>query len=193
MTTPLFTDFFSTGSDPALRSQILGYAATSLMTDRERAKFLGLPEGCRIREHAKILCPEKFKCGRNVWVGEGAVLDAQGGLSIGDETQIGLNVMVWSHSSHAQALNGETGSSRERIVYKPTCIGSNCFIAGPAVILPGITIGNGVLIPPMSVVSEDLPDGAIFKDSRREIKKLRNQVENLERKLAEVLSRLPPA
>ncbi len=193
MTTPTFADLFSVPGDPALRGQILGYAMTELMTDRERAKFLGLPEGCRMRERAKILAPEKFQCGKNVWIGEGAVLDAQGGLTIGDETQIGLGVMVWSHSSHAQALAGETGASRDKIVYKPTSIGSNCFIAGPSVILPGVKIGNGVLIPPMSVVREDLPDGAIFQDSSREVRKLRQKVEMLEKKLAGVLERLPPA
>ncbi|MGV3661835.1 MAG: acyltransferase [Prosthecobacter sp.] len=191
MTTPAFADLFSVPDDPALRGQILGYSMTELMTDRERARFLGLPEGCRMRERAKILAPEKFQCGRNVWIGEGAVLDAQGGLTIGDETQIGLSVMVWSHSSHAQALAGETGSSRDKIVYKGTSIGSNCFIAGPSVILPGIKIGNGVLIPPMSVVREDLPDGTIFQDSSREVKKLKQKVEMLEKKLAEVLARLP--
>lgn len=193
MTTPSFQQLLSTDSDPALRQQILGYAMTELMTDRERADFLGLPDGCRMRERAKILCPQKFDCGKNVWIGEGAVLDAQGGLSIGDETQIGLGVMVWSHSSHHQALKGETGSSRDRIIYKPTKIGSCCFIAGPSVILPGVTIGNGVLIPPMSVVGEDLPDGTIFKDPRRDLKKLQNKVESLERRIEELLTRLPPS
>lgn len=186
MTAPAYLQWIDSGSDPALRRQILGNAMADMMTDRERASFFGLPEGCRIRERAKILCPEKFTCGRNVWIGEGAVLDAQGGLSIGDETQIGLNVMVWSHSSHAQALKGETGSTREHIVYKPTSIGSCCFIAGPSVILPGVAIGNGVLIPPMSVVAEDLPDGSIFQDPRRELKKLRNRVETLEKWVAEL-------
>jgi acetyltransferase-like isoleucine patch superfamily enzyme len=191
MTTPAFAHHISTESPSELRQQILGYAMTETMTDRERAQFLGLPSGCRMRERAKILAPEKFTCGKNVWIGEGAVLDAQGGLSIGDETQIGLNVMVWSHSSHSQALKGETGSSRDRIVYKATKIGSNCFIAGPSVILPGVTIGNGVLIPPMSVVSEDLPNGTIFRDSHRDMKKLQNRVESLEKQIADLHSRLP--
>lgn len=184
---------FPPDSDASLRAQILTYAATETMTDRERAAFLGLPEGCRIRERAKILAPEKLTLGKNVWIGEGALLDAQGGLTIGDETQIGLNVMIWSHTSHEQALHGETGSSRERIVYKPTSIGRCTFIAGPSVILPGVTIGNNVIIPPMSVVGEDVPDGAIYKDTRREVKKLQAKVETLEKQLAELLARLPSA
>ena len=77
-----------------IRSEILRYRSTFLMNDRERAHFLGLPEGCRIRENAKILHPDLFKCGTDVWIGEGAILDAQGGLEVGDNTQIGLSVMV---------------------------------------------------------------------------------------------------
>ncbi len=191
MTTPAFAEILDAGADPQLRQQIMGYLMSEAMTDRERARWLGLPEGCRIRERAKILCMEKFQCGRNVWIGEGAVLDAQGGLTIGDETQIGLGVMVWSHSSHHQAVNGETGSTRGRIIYKPTSIGDRCFIAGPSVILPGIKIGNGVIVPPMSVVNEDLPDGAIFRDTNREMKKLKQKVETLEKKLEELMARLP--
>jgi len=111
-----------------IRSEILRYRTTELMNDRERARFLGLPDGCRIRENAKILRPENLTCGTNVWIGEGAVLDAQGGLEIGDNTQIGLSVMVWSHTTHLQALAGETGRSKESIKYTSTKIGSNSFI-----------------------------------------------------------------
>lgn len=85
-----------------IRRQILTYRATELMNDRERAAWLGLPNGCRIRENAKIIAPENLTLGEHVWIGEGAILDAQGGLAIGDHTQMGLNVMVWSHSSHRQ-------------------------------------------------------------------------------------------
>ncbi len=71
-------------TDPALRDQILKYQMSQVMTDRERAALLGLPEGCRIRENAKIICPENLKCGKDVWIGEGAIIDASGGLEIGD-------------------------------------------------------------------------------------------------------------
>ncbi|HPX12433.1 MAG TPA: CocE/NonD family hydrolase, partial [Syntrophales bacterium] len=61
-----------------LRGQILQYFISSVMTDDERARLLGLPEGCRMRENAKIISPENFRCGKYVWIGEGAVLDASG-------------------------------------------------------------------------------------------------------------------
>jgi len=171
---------FDPNVDPQLREQILTYHLADLLTDVERARLLGLPAGCRIRERAKILCPEKLSLGKNVWIGEGAVLDAQGGLSIGDNTQIGLNVLVWSHTSHEQAIRGDTGSpNKEGIRYKETKIGKNCFIAGPSVIGPGVAIGDGVIVGPLTFVDRDVPDGGVVS-ATREARKLAQRVERLE-------------
>src|SRR5438270_11377645 len=167
-------------ADSLLRAQILERFVGELMTDVERARLFGLPEGCRIRERAKILDPEKFKCGKNVWIGEGAVLDAQGGLEIGDFTQIGLGVMIWSHSSHKQAVLGETGITREHISYKPTTIGNRVFVAGPSVILPGLTIGDGAIIQPLTLVTRDIAAGEVY-GTATEMQRLSQRVDALER------------
>jgi acetyltransferase-like isoleucine patch superfamily enzyme len=177
--------------EQALRSQILLYHSTATMTDRERAAALGLPEGCRIREGAKILCPEKFQCGHHVWIGEGAMLDAQGGLTIGDYTQIGLNAMVWSHSSISQAQHAETAVSSRRITYTPTKIGARCFIGGPSVIYPGVTIGDGAVVLPMSVVDRDVPVRGWVTDNR-DFRKYESRIEELEARVKELESKLRP-
>ncbi|HEX8058856.1 MAG TPA: acyltransferase [Novosphingobium sp.] len=171
-------------ADLAIREQIVRYHASELMTDRERAAFFGLPEGCRIRERAKILAPEKFVCGKNVWIGEGAVLDAQGGLTVGDATQIGLGVMVWSHTSHLQAIRGETGTSRKGIAYMPTHIGKNCFISGPSVIAAGVTIGDGAVISPLTFVDRDVAPREVVS-APLSLKKLEKRLEVLEQRLTE--------
>jgi acetyltransferase-like isoleucine patch superfamily enzyme len=170
---------FDRDTPPQLREQILLARMGDDLTDRERARLMGLPEGCRIRERAKILAPDKLVLGHHVWIGEGAVLDAQGGLAIGDYCQIGLNVLIWSHSSHQQALASQTCTSREGITYQATRIGNNVFIGGPSVIAPGVSIGNGVIISPLSFVDRDLPDGAVFSPSH-EAKKLERRLHKLE-------------
>jgi acetyltransferase-like isoleucine patch superfamily enzyme len=170
---------FDHAIDPNLRVQILERYVGELMTDTERARLYALPEGCRIRERTKILAPENFSCGKFVWIGEGAVLDAQGGLEIGDYCQIGLNVMIWSHTSHRQALSAETCVSRDSIRYSRTKIGPRCFIGGPSVIGPGVTIGEGSVIQPLSFVSHDLPPGSVF-GTQRIIADLTRRLEVLE-------------
>ncbi|MBI4549592.1 MAG: acyltransferase [Candidatus Omnitrophica bacterium] len=165
--------------DPKMRNQILLHYAASVLSDRERARLFGLPEGCRIRERAKILNPENFKCGKYVWIGEGAVLDAQGGLTIGDYTQVGLNVMVWSHHSYKAALMSQTCKSKKGITYKPTKIGNNCFISGPTVIDAGVTIGDRVLVSPFTFIDKDIPDDTVVS-SHRDFRDLMNRVKELE-------------
>lgn len=166
-----------------IRRQILTYHAASTMSDVERATFLGLPKGCRIRENAKIISPENLVIGESCWIGEGAVLDASGGLTIGSQTSIGLGVFIWTHDSHQLNIRGQnTREARGRIRRKPTRIGSNCFVAGPSVILPGVSIGDKCLISPLSVVDRDLPDRSIF-NPRNDVAQLHEQIASLEGRL----------
>jgi len=168
--------FQKTERNRDLREQILTYFISLVMTDDERAQLLGLPEGCRIRENAKIISPENFKCGKHVWIGEGAILDASGGLEIGDYTQIGLYVLVWTHTSYKQALRSETGITSKAIERKPTVIGSNVFLAGHSVVFAGVTIGNHVVILPMSVVSKDIPSHCVAGGSpARKVRDLKEE------------------
>jgi len=154
--------FKNTERNRKLREQILTYHISSVMTDDERAQLLGLPEGCRIRENAKIISPENFKCGKYVWIGEGAILDASGGLEIGDHTSIGLYVLVWTHSSYLANITLDNTIGNPLIERKPTKIGKGCFIAGHSVIYPGVTIGDRVVVLPMSVVTKDIPSNCII-------------------------------
>lgn len=150
-----------------LRNQILLYHSTATLADSERAKVLGLPKGCRIREGAKIISPENLTIGENCWVGENAILDASGMLSIGSNTSIGLSVFVWTHDSHLMNKDGDNKKSNShRIKRKPTNIGDNCFVAGHSVIMPGVTIGDNCIIGPMSVVYKDLPAGSVYTPYR---------------------------
>ena len=172
-----------------IRHEILTYAATDMMNDRERAAWLQLPRGCRIREQARIIAPENLQLGEYVWIGHGAMLDAQGGLTIGDYTQIGFNVMIASHTSHRQARRGETCKTSESIIYKPTRIGARCFIAGPSVIGHGVTIGDGVIISPMSFVDYDVPDCAVV-GGNRPVRELEKRVAELEEQVRQLMAAL---
>jgi acetyltransferase-like isoleucine patch superfamily enzyme len=144
-----------------LRPEILRRLLGLVMTDDERAADLGLPEGCRVRESAKIISPEKLKCGRSVWIGENAIVDASSGLSIGDHSTIATGVFLWSHSSVMSNLMYANEPGNAYIRREPTQVGSGCFIGGPSVVYPGVTIGDRVVVLPMSVVTRDVPDNVM--------------------------------
>jgi len=139
-----------------VRKQVLTYFVASVMTDDERAKLLGLPEGCRIREGAKIISPENLDCGKYVWIGEGAILDASGGLTIGDHTTIASHVFVWTHTSYRANLAFDNRIGSPLTERHPTKVGRGCYVGGPSVIYPGVTLGDRTVVLPMSVVTKDI-------------------------------------
>jgi acetyltransferase-like isoleucine patch superfamily enzyme len=144
-----------------LRPEILRRLLGLVMTDDERAAELGLPEGCRVRESAKVIAAEKLECGKHIWIGENAIVDASGGLSIGEHTTIATGVFVWSHTSVLANLKGNNQPGNNWIRRSTTRIGSRTFIGGPSVVYPGVNIGDGVVVMPMSVVTRDVPDNVM--------------------------------
>ena len=45
-----------------------------------------------------------------------------------------------------------------QLITKPITVGKNAFIGARAMILPGVSIGDRVIVGAMSVVSKDVPD-----------------------------------
>jgi acetyltransferase-like isoleucine patch superfamily enzyme len=156
-----YLPFINTDRNNTIRFSIFKNLLSRFLTDDERAKYYGFPKGCRLREGTKILNPENLKIGEYCWIGENSMLDASGGLIIGSHTSIGLSVFVWSHSSHITNLEENNIIGSKSIIRSTTKIGSGCFIAGPSVIAPGVTIGDKVFIKPFSTITKDIPERSI--------------------------------
>ena len=106
-----------------------------------------------------------FHCdyGWNIEVGENffanynlTILDV-GKVNIGNNVQIAPNVSIYTagHPVHPDSRN--TGYEYGI----PITIGDNVWIGGNVVILPGVNIGNNVVIGAGSVVTKDIPDNMI--------------------------------
>jgi len=99
----------------------------------------------------------KPKIGKKVWIGPFNILDATGGLEIGDGCDIGVNVMIFSHSSHMRAIS----EGKIDIIKKPVKIGSFTFIGTGAIILPGVEIGDHCVIGAGAVVTSNIPSYSV--------------------------------
>ena len=84
-------------------------------------------------------------------------------------------------------MTSDGATNRGGIQYQPTKIGSHVFIAGPSVIAPGVTIGDRVIISPLSFVDRDLPDNAVFSPSR-DLRLLQDKVMHMEATIAMLLA-----
>jgi acetyltransferase-like isoleucine patch superfamily enzyme len=72
----------------------------------------------------------------------------QGGVVVGAETLIAFKTLI-------DARDLVTGEVR------PIRIGARCFIGGGSTIMPGVCIGDGVIVAAGAVVCEDVPPGSI--------------------------------
>ena len=77
-------------------------------------------------------------------------------IRIGDRTLFGPAVQIYA-ATHP--LDPELRKTRE--LGKPVTIGSDVWVGGGSIILPGVTIGDRTVIGAGSVVTKDVPEGVV--------------------------------
>ena len=78
-------------------------------------------------------------------------------ITFGDHVFIGPNCQFYTahHPIHWKNRNGKLEKAM------PITVGDNVWFGGSCVVLPGVTIGNNVVIGAGSVVTRDIPDDVI--------------------------------
>jgi acetyltransferase-like isoleucine patch superfamily enzyme len=116
-------------------------------------KLLGKLPGTRMKSRLfrRLL---GVRLGRDVGLAYGVFLDPYDPsmISIGDNVIIGFDTRIFVH---VFTLN------RQRI--RPVKIGSNVLIGGFCIIAPGVNIGDGATIAPGTIVTRDVPPGALLR------------------------------
>ena len=120
--------------------------------------FAQIGEGCYIEPpfHANF-GGGHVHFGKNVYANFGLTMVDDTHIYVGDYTMFGPNVIV------ATAGHPILPALREKSYQynMPVHIGRNCWIGGGAIILPGITIGDNVVVGAGSVVTKDLPSNVV--------------------------------
>lgn len=98
---------------------------------------------------------KNLKIGKNVFINSGCRFQDQGGISIGDESLVGHNV-VFATINHD--YNPE---NRGTMFLKPIVLEKRSWIGANATILPGIRIGENSVVAAGSVVTKDVPANTI--------------------------------
>lgn len=161
-----------TGGLGKVLERLLASRITSIVSRLEGPITRGLEEGGRRRMRATMA--SFAKCGRdvqihpsvmirsaecvsvgsNVHIGEDGHIQADGGLTIGDNTHISRRVTIYT-SDHDFRRNDYLpyGPGRRKAAVS---IGRNVWIGMNASILPGVKVGDGAIIAMGAIVTRDV-------------------------------------
>lgn len=97
----------------------------------------------------EIRSSRKLTIGARSSIGNDAILDARGVLTIGSDVNMSTGVHIWTAQhdwNHADFC----------LVKAPVVIGDRVWISDRATILPGVTIGDGAVVAAGAVVTKDV-------------------------------------
>jgi acetyltransferase-like isoleucine patch superfamily enzyme len=84
-------------------------------------------------------------------VGHRAILDGRLGITIGKNVNISTGVWIWTvQHDHQDPYFRDVGG--------PVKIGDNAWISCRAILLPGVTIGEGAVVAAGAVVTQDVDE-----------------------------------
>lgn len=100
-------------------------------------------------------------CGKNIFVGKGVFINScchfqdQGGVYIGDDVQIGSQVVF------ATINHGKKPEERKDNHPSSIQVGNKVWIGSHVTILPGVSIGENSIVAAGAVVTHDVPPNSI--------------------------------
>ncbi|MBC2717950.1 MAG: acyltransferase [Desulfobacteraceae bacterium] len=95
-----------------------------------------------------------LKVGKSFSINSGALIDARGGVTMGDSVMVGPYAVIISSEHDFKQIDSPM-SSRNHIL-KPVVISDDVWIGTHAVIKAGVTIGTGAVISAGAVVTRDV-------------------------------------
>ena len=139
---------------PTLMQRLVRRIDRWLDAQRRKAllrQFAACGENVSLQLPVVINHPDHLRVGARVSINAFVHIWALGGVTIGDDTLIASHVAITSltHDPRAELFS----ASQET---RPVVIGRNVWIGTHAVILPGVTIGDGAIIGAGAVVTRDV-------------------------------------
>jgi acetyltransferase-like isoleucine patch superfamily enzyme len=132
-----------------LQSPVRLYFRLETLSLLERCLSVG--ESIRLRMPLAIYHPEYISLGSRVDIGENVVIRGGGGVVIGNDVLIAAGTVITSQGH--PIIPPRWG----RNISSPISIGNEVWIGANAVVLPGVTIGDGAIVAAGAVVSRDVP------------------------------------
>lgn len=114
--------------------------------------------------HRTVLCTDRPNA--QLLIGDqvgmsGVIICASERISIGDRVLLGADCAIYDTDFHPLDAQARLVNDLSKVGVKPVVVGSDVWIGARAIVLKGVTIGDGAIIAAGAVVTRDVPPGAI--------------------------------
>ena len=127
-------------------------------TPEEIREIMGTLTGKKVDESFRLFPPfytdfgKNITIGRDVFINSGCHFQDQEGITIGDGSLIGHNVVLATINHDLSPLNNRENH------YVPIVIEDHVWVGSNATILPGVTIGRWAVVAAGAVVTKDVEE-----------------------------------
>ena len=111
----------------------------------------------RVAEHCRFDGTGSIRIGRGTFVNTDCHFDALAAIAVGEDCALAMGVLICT-STHELTPNGFDPKS----IGKDVVIGDRCWLGARATILPGVTVGDDVVIAAGAVVTKDCEPNSIY-------------------------------
>lgn len=122
----------------------------------------------------------RIEIGDNAILQAYAIVEAFASVTIGDDTMIGAWSIISDGRAHsidwAERVEDQKNMYRkpgsievDHMDREPIVIGKGCWLGTRVIVLPGVTIGDGVTIGAASVVTRDIPEFTVAAGNPAEV------------------------
>lgn len=116
-------------------------------------QLFGKMDGCYIEPHFFCDYGQNIFLGKRFYANHGCTILDAARVEIGNQVLLGPQVQIITNN-HPHNPETRVGGLQQAL---PVSIGHKAWIGGGAIILPGVSIGDGAVVAAGSVVTQDVP------------------------------------
>lgn len=158
-------------SSNALVGEKVQLGTGARLINRHSREFTEIGDESVIRGILRIEAAGQLTIGKFVYVGDQTIISAGQTVTIGDSTLIAHGAHIFDNDSHPtdaaqraahfRKILGHPTNLPIEIKSEPVEIGARCWIGMNSLIMKGVTIGDDAIVAAGSVVTHDVPAGAV--------------------------------